>query len=208
MRQVPFHDNPGNACALACYTMAAQYLFPELDITFEQLGKIANWHKGYAVWGFPVWKWLMDRGMKMVDYDVIDYQAWAEKGIDGLKSTLTEEEFNFYKNGTYDLEETRKDINLAFKHPNFTYIKKKLTWQDVVNEYKKPGICDLTLNSAILNKKSGFSGHRILIIDILDKEIVFHDPSKNGGPYRKESISFFRQAFEYLDGPELARYTR
>jgi hypothetical protein len=207
MREVPYHDNPGKACALACYTMAGQYLFPELNITFEQLGKIANWHKGYAVWGFPVWKWLMDRGAKIIDYDVIDYAAWTKEGIEGLKkSAISEEEFNFYKTGTYDLEETRKNINLAMNHPNFTYVKKKITWQDVTSEYKKPGICDISVNSAILNKKVGFSGHRVLIIDISDKEIVFHDPSI--GPYRKESIDFFRQAFECLDGPELARYSR
>lgn len=97
MRNVPYHDNPGNACALACYIMIAQYLLPGEDISFEQLGRIANWKKGYVVWGFPVWKWLMDKGMYMTDYDVINYEAWAKKGLAGLKRSVPEKEFNYYQ---------------------------------------------------------------------------------------------------------------
>jgi len=46
MKQVPNHSNPGNACALACYTMIAQYLLPGRNITFKQLAKITDWKKG------------------------------------------------------------------------------------------------------------------------------------------------------------------
>ena len=85
MKQVPYHGNPGNACALACYTMVAQYLLPDMHITFEQLAKLADWKEGYVVWGFPAWKWLMDQGLYVVDYDVIDYEAWAKDGVSGLR---------------------------------------------------------------------------------------------------------------------------
>jgi hypothetical protein len=208
MRQVPFHENPGNACALACYTMAAQYLLPDLNITFEQLGKIANWYKSYVVWGFPVWKWLMDQGLYITDYDVIDYDAWVKDGIAGLKKTpIADEEVNFYIKNTYDLEATRQDIALAFDHPHFRYVMRKPTWKDVLLEFNKPGICDLTLNSNALNKLDGFSGHRVLLIDITEDEAIFHDPSERGGPYRHEQLGFFRKVFESIDGPELTRYS-
>lgn len=49
MKQAPYQPNPGNACALACYTMIAQYLLPKEHITFEQLGVIGNWRKGYVI---------------------------------------------------------------------------------------------------------------------------------------------------------------
>ena len=75
MKDVHYHHNPGNACALACYTMAAQYLQPNENITFEKLGKIADWHPGYVVWGFRAWKWMMDCGLFMINYDIIDYEA-------------------------------------------------------------------------------------------------------------------------------------
>lgn len=53
MKQVPYHDNPGNACALACYTMVTQYLLPDVDITFEQLGQLSDWQPVYVVWETP-----------------------------------------------------------------------------------------------------------------------------------------------------------
>ena len=57
MKQVPYIANPDDSgCALACYTMVAQYLLPSLHITFEQVAEIADWKSGYVVWGFPVWK--------------------------------------------------------------------------------------------------------------------------------------------------------
>lgn len=208
MKQVPYHGNPGNACALACYTMIAQYLLPDKHITFEQLAKLANWRKGYVVWGFAVWKYLMDEGIHMVDYDTIDYAAWAEKGAEGLRESTSPKEFEFYESNTYDLEEESRLVHLMMDHPNFTYVRRKPTWEDVVNEFRKPGICDLGLNKRALDRQEGFVLHRVVVIDISEDEVIFHDPNQDSsGAYRHEPLSFFREVFESIDGPELARYS-
>ena len=208
IRKVPYHDNPGNACALACYTMIAQYLLPDAGITFEQLGKVAGWRKGYVVWEFPVWKWLMDRGVHITDYDVIDYDAWVKQGVEGLRKSVPEEEFKWYEANTYDLNEVTGHIKEAFDQPNLTFIHKKATWKNVLDEYNKPGICDMVLNSRALNNKEGFAAHRVVLIEITDKEVVFHDPNFAGsGAYRRESIEHFRNAFEAIESPALARYS-
>lgn len=209
MKEVPYHNNPsGTACALACYTMAAQYLLPEHDITFEQLGEIADQREGYAVWGFPVWQWLMNKGVYIIDYDVIDYDAWAKRGFESLKENLPENEFAFLEKATYDVDTVGKQIKLAFDHPNFTYVRKKTTWDDVIAEFNKPGICDLTLNSRALNKRDGFVLHRVMLIDITDNEVIFHDPNREGtGAYRHEPFEHFRAVFESIEGPELTRYS-
>lgn len=208
MRNVPYHNNPGNACALACYTMVAQHLLPEANISFEQLSKIGNWRQGYVVWEFPIWKWLMDRGVYITDYDVIDYDAWAANGISGLKNSVPAEEFNWYQENTYDLNEVTGHIKQAFTHPHFTFVHKKPTWDDVLAEYAKPGICDVVLNSRTLNHKEGFAAHRVVVIEITDSEVVFHDPNHDGsGEYRREPIGHFRQAFETIASPALARYS-
>lgn len=208
MKQVPYHNNPGNACALACYTMIAQYLLPDANVTFEQFGKIANWRKNYVVWEFSIWKWLMDKGVYITDYDIIDYAAWSREGIDGLKNSVPTEEFKWYEENTYDLNEVTGYMQQAFMHPNFTHVRKKPTWEDVMTEYEKPGICDIVLNSRVLNRKDGFAAHRVVLIEITDKEVVFHDPNHDGtGKYRHESINHFRKALENIESPALARYS-
>jgi hypothetical protein len=208
MREVPYHDNPGNACALACYTMIAQFLLPNENITFEQLGTMADWRKGYVVWEFPIWKWLMDHGVYITDYDVIDYDSWAKDGIEGLKSSLPEDEYKWYAENTYDLDEVTKHLRGVFDHPHFGYKHSKPIWDEVVAEYKKPGICDIVLNSHALNHKEGFAAHRVVLIEITDTEVIFHDPNHDGsGKYRHESIAHFRKAFEATESPSLARYS-
>ncbi|OGL30026.1 hypothetical protein A3D14_00385 [Candidatus Saccharibacteria bacterium RIFCSPHIGHO2_02_FULL_47_12] len=209
MEKVPYHGNPGNAaCALACYTMAAQYLLPDEHITFEQMAKIARMKKGYVVWGFPAWKWMMDRGIHIADYDKSDIEAWAKEGIEGLRKTVAPKEFKYYQDNTEDLEKVTKQLALATEHTNFTYKQCHVTWDMIVEETKKPGICDVTLDGRKLHRADGFSVHRVILIEITDNEVIFHDPTqKNDGAYKHEPIDFFRAAVESLDGPELARYS-
>ncbi len=208
MRQVPYHDNPGNACALACFIMIAQYLLSDTEVTFERLGKIANWRKDYVVWEFPVWQWLMDQGVYITDYDVIDYDAWSKEGVSGLQNSVSPEEFRWYEENTYDLNEVTGRIQQAFHHPNFAYFRKKPTWEDVVAEYEKPGICDIVLNLHALNRKEGFAAHRVVLIEITSKEVVFHDPNDDGsGKYRHEPINHFKRVLESTESPALARYS-
>ena len=208
MRDIPYFANPGNACALACYAMVAQYLLPDQSITFDQLATVADWRKGYVVWGFPVWKWLMDKGVRITDYDSIDYQAWADSGVEGLRQSVPAKEFAYYQQNTFDLAAEGKNAAAVLSHPNFTYVQHTPTWQEVVAECKKPGICDITLNRRKLNGQSGFDGHRVVIIEITDTDVVFHDPNREGtGAYRREPIELFRAAVEDFGAFELARYS-
>jgi hypothetical protein len=208
MKQVPYHANPGNACALACYTMIAQYLLPDSHITFEQLGKIGNWRKGYVIWEFPIWNWLLDKGVFIIDYDPADAEAWARDGTEGLKHSIPPDEFAWYEKNTYDLGEVTDDLRKTLKHPHFKYVQHQPSWDDVVAEHAKPGICDIVLNSQVLNHEQGVAAHRVVLLDITKTEVVFHDPNFNGsGSQRRESVSHFKQALDGLQSRALARYS-
>ena len=153
--------------------MVAQHLLPHANITFELLSEVANWRKGYVVWEFPVWKWLMDRGVCIADYDIIDYDAWSKEGPTGLKRSVSPEEFTWYEKNTFDLNEVTKHIQQSLTHSNFTHFRKKPAWDDVVAEYKNPGICDIVLNSRTLNRQEGFAAHRVVIVEIIKKRGSF-----------------------------------
>jgi len=188
--------------------MIGQYLFPNLDITFEKFAEISDWKRGYVVWGFPVWKWLMDHGAYITDFDTVDYEAFASEGVAGLKRTAAPAEFEYVEKNTYNLELESKRVKQALSHSNFTYIRRKTVWNDVLEEFNKPGICELTLNSRALKRESGFVLHRVVLIDITNTKVVFHDPNEDSsGAYRREPLEHFRKVFESADGPELARYS-
>jgi len=188
--------------------MVAQYLLPELDVNFNQLAKIADWKPGYVVWGFPVWKWLMDQGIHITDYDTIDYQAWADNGVTGLKASIPTKEFTYYQENSYDLDLESRRIKQALSHPQFAYIQHTPSWEEIVGEHNKPGVCDITLDLAFLDRKPGFIGHRVVLVEISDSEVIFHDPNNKGdGANRRETIEHFKNAVASFGSPELARYS-
>lgn len=205
---VPYHGNPTDShCALACYTMIGQYLLPNAGITFEMFGKLADYRPGYVVWAYPVWSWMLDCGIQIVNQDIIDQVAWAEQGSAGLKKSVSQEEFEYYKKNTHNLDAVSKQVKLVVEHPAFKAIKKQLSWDDIVDEFNKPGICDITLDGKLLGRESGFSIHRVVLLHIDDDEVVFHNPLVDDkGSFQKESVAHFRAAVESLSGPELCRY--
>lgn len=205
---VPYYGNPSNTfCALACYAMIGQYLLPDTGISFEMFGELADYKPGYVVWAYPVWQWLMDHGIYIHDQDISNKDAWVKEGVVGLKNSVGKKEFEFYRKNTYDLEAVTEQLKLVNNHPNFLYTQKKVTWEDIVNEFNKPGICDLTLDGKFLSRKEGFSVHRVVLLDITQHEVVFHNPRvDNNGALQHEPLEHFRRAVENLNGPEVCRY--
>ena len=205
MLNIPYISNPGKACALACYTMTAKYFFPE--ITFEQIAKISNWEPGYVIWPFKFWLWIMDKGIKVVDYDLIDLSKWADEGMSGLKKSLSKTELDYYQKNTKNLESYSLDIQKVLKHPNFTCYKRRPVFKDLENSFQKGAVCEVVLNSNILDGEKEFVMHRVVVLDITDKDIIFHDPRKAiSRPKRKESRKLFEKAWLSLSEPELCSY--
>lgn len=207
MLDIHYISNPGNACALACYTMTAKYFFPEK--TFKEIAKISNWEPGYVVWGFKFWLWIMDKGIRVTDYDLADLQKWSNEGMAGLRESISETEFNFLKNNTKDLESYSSDIKKVLNHPNFTYHRRKATFADLEEAFQKGAVCEVVLNPKTLNGKDGYGLHRVVVLDITDQEIIFHDPSKNNPkPKRRESRELFEKAWLGINEPELCIYSK
>ena len=207
MLNIPYISNPGKACALACYTMTAKYFFPET--TFEQIAKISDWEPGYVIWPFKFWLWIMDKGIKVTDYDLIDLQKWADEGMVGLKKSISEKELDYYQKNTKNLESYSADIKKVLAHPNFIYNRKRPLFEDLENAFQKGAVCEVVLNDAILDGANGFSMHRVVVLDITKDNVIFHDPRKKvPHPARKESKGLFEKSWLSLTEPELCIYTK
>ena len=208
-KDIPYVGNPGNACALACYTMAAKYFFPET--TFDELAKVARWVPGYVVWEMPFWNWIMKQGVHVTNYDLIDYQAWANKGLEGLRLAIPETEFNYYVENTHDIESYTTDIQANFANPLFEHKQVKPTWDDLLREWNEGAVCNIVLNWKALDNQDGFGLHQVVILDITDTHIEFHDPrgKEHEKPNRKETIEHFVYAWlETVDAPSLVTYKK
>ncbi|MCR4324419.1 MAG: hypothetical protein NUV69_01905 [Candidatus Curtissbacteria bacterium] len=203
---IPYVKQPEpTSCALACYTMVAKHFFPES--TFEQIAEISNWQKGYVVWAFKFWLWIIDKDIKITEYDTLDYDAWAKEGLHGLKKSVSEKEFNYYLNNSKDLESYSEDIAKVLQHPNFTLVQKKPTFEQLEEAVNSEKVCEVVLDSRTLRDHDGFSLHRVVVLGINKDEITFHDPAF--APNTKVSKEkFIKSWLEAVSEPELCVYER
>ncbi|HUW21688.1 MAG TPA: hypothetical protein VMW41_03370 [Candidatus Bathyarchaeia archaeon] len=199
---------PKNACALACYSMTAKYFFSET--TFDQILKISDWSPNYVAWPFKFWKWIMDQGIKITDFDLIDYKRWLNKGVSALKSSLTEKEFDWLRKNSQDLSIIGKDLKKVVEHRNFTHRRGKPKFSDLKSAVKKKSVCEVVLDSRTLDKKEGFSLHRVVVTGINKNKVTFHDPRGNKTiAGRTESLSHFKRAWLVaVSDPELCIYSK
>lgn len=209
MLKIPYIRQPeGSSCALACHTMVAQYFFPE--VTQEEMAQIVHWRPGKVVWAFKFWQWLAERGIKIEDYDMIDYKAWVQDGVAGLQRSSSPEEFKFYVQKSENLDALRTEIAKILLYKNFTYRQIHPTFDNLSEAINQDKICEVVLNSRILNGQEGFSSHRIVVLGIDGEDIIFHDPGiKFGGPERAAPIDLFKKAWlGGLASPELCIYSK
>lgn len=148
----------------------------------------------------------MKRGIYVTDYDIIDYHAWAKQGIEGLKNSISEKEFDYIKTNTKNFDAYPALIEEVLENDKFTYNREKPSFKHLEKEFNSGAICEVVLDAGTLNHEEEFALHRVVIIDITDNEIVFHDPQKNPRPARRESRDHFINAWQ--KAPELCIYKK
>ena len=198
MLDVPYVKSPAkNACALACHLMVAKTFFPET--TTEELKSVLRWRDGYIVWSFPFWLWLAGKGLHIKDSDTVPYREWATEGFEVLQNTFSAETMNYWRKNTLDLDGYRDDIRRLFSLENFIYHQQAPEIDDVRKALVGKAVCEVTLGSnALNNEPGGLAIHRIVVLEVTDKQIIFHDPATPADedrPRRVESIDTFMKAW-------------
>ena len=206
MLKVPYIKQPDNSsCALACYYMVAKHFFPQ--VSFDEIAKISDWKPGYVVWAFKFWLWIMDKGIKIIEYDSTGYEVWAEEGLEGLRKSTSEKEFNYYLTHSFDLESYSKDIRKMLKHPNFTFHRRKPTFELLESAVKNERVCEVVLDSRTLKGREGFALHRVVMLDVSKNSVRFHDPADK--PNVKVSKDLFIKSWlEAVSESELCIYEK
>lgn len=205
MLDIPYVSAPENACALACYTMVAQYFFPKT--TFDEVAQIVGWDPGYIVWAFPFWLWMMDKGIKVRNHDLIALQQWADHGIEGLQNSVSAKEFQYYQQNTTDLAKVTKHIHKVLQHPHFIYQQQKPAFADLETALNLGAVCEVTLDSHTLDRIEGFELHRVVVLEVTETTVTFHDPRETPRPARQETREHFGKAWlESVSEPELCIY--
>jgi hypothetical protein len=132
-------------------------------------------------------------------------EAGEIEGLEGLKKSVSEKEFNFYLQNTKNLESYSKDIKKVLANPNFNFHKQKPTFEMLRNAIVSGNVCEIVLDPRKLRNEEGFSLHRVVVLEINNIEVTFHDPAV--GEFQKTSIENFTSAWLIaVNEPELCIY--
>ncbi len=209
MLEIPYIQPPDDySCALASHAMVASYF--NLHVSIDEVAIIVDWHPGKAVWGFKFWDFLLQEGITITDYDLIDYEAWALRGLTGLKESVPKEEYDFYLNATHDIHALSALIPQIFDKPGFVYVRRKPTFADLQHAIAQGAVCEVVLDARALDGKTGFSLHRVVVLEVTDSSVVFHDPRPvTPRAARVETVEHFCRAWlSAVNAPELCVYAK
>jgi hypothetical protein len=207
MLNIPYVSQPDpKSCALASNSMVAKYFFPEIDT--EEIANISNWKPGYALWSFRFWQWILEKEIKITNFDSIDYEGWAERGNSALKESVPDNEYDYYVKNTFNLDAYQEDIKKVINNPNFSYFRRKPTMEDLEEALKRGAVCEVVLNSPTLSGEKRISLHRVVVLEVSDESVVFHDPGSRGASYKAERKLFEDAWLGELSAPELCVYKK
>lgn len=184
--QIPLIENPGNACALCCYTMVASYFFDDAP-DFETMGDLCGWKPGYVVWEFAFFRWFIAQGGQVELWDNMDYRLWASHGFDALRPHLSEGAFEYYSANTHDLNAVAQDIKTCLDSQVMMH-KRHPAFEDLKTAMARGCLCTVVLNHAALIGDEGVNMHQMLVLEVTDCHVICHNPLGMGGAQAGQKI--------------------
>jgi len=191
--KIPFFSNlPDDMhCMQSCMRMALKYYFPDKDFSFEQIDALIGLGKR-KLWSTPVQAVVAfdDFGLNTKCYAAGDFEKYLREGVNYIKKN--------YKNWKTILKHI--DVNLDMKFIREALKRKllemkKLQFDEIESFFKKGNIIMLAINTNVFKGKKGYVGHFVLITDIGNDYVEFHDPGLPPIPRRRESKDNFIQSW-------------
>ncbi len=195
MKAIPFFANlnDGTHCYQAALKMALTPLSGR-EWSFEELDKISQKKTGQWTWPTASLIWLMDQGYEVKLIEEFSYEDFGKRGKKYLEEKWGKEVADAQEANSDLKTEQKRALQLAKKIPVDHRIP---TWDDLKDLFKKDHIIICNVNSRLLYKKSGYSGHFIVPIELDDDFIILHDPGLPAAPHIKVAREVFEKAWGY-----------
>jgi len=194
--KIPFFPNTGDGthCFQAAMKMAFAVLMPKRTFTDEELDRISQKLPGKWTWPTAAMLWMLDNGLDVELVENFDYGKFVQAGADYLIERYGEEVGRAQVENS-DVEREREFARLFAGHNRVTQRTPHLA--DLKSRINKGSVLIVNLNAATLNNEPGYSGHFVVICDVMKDSVRLHDP---GLPPRRNlvvPIERFEQAWGY-----------
>lgn len=201
---IPFYSafaTPGHPegvhCVETSLKMILKYFEPDKDYSVEKLEKITGKQPEKGSWSFQWSIWFTDHGYTVKHYTTFDFKAFMDEGIDYIRHE--------YGHEVADWQEQNSDVEFARSQTKeylekVEVVAKKPTIDEIRQEHGARSLVKPMVNSRVLNNKEGYEGHSVVVIDVDDENIWFHDPGLPAYENRKVSCQLFQEAMDSFGG--------
>lgn len=198
IQNVPFFPNTldDTHCVQAVFKMILKYFIPDREFSFEELDQLSEKVKDKWTWTYKINLSLQKMGFEIIDMSTFDSQKFASLGQTyliehlGSKAAQKQMEKSDVAQAMIDAGQHIKVIKENLVVPEISDIKKYLD-----NGY----LVGCMINAQVLQNKSGYTGHAVLVIGYDKDNVIIHDPGAPPLPNRKVPFKLFTQAWGYPD---------
>ncbi|MDD2935211.1 MAG: hypothetical protein PHX25_01930 [Candidatus Pacebacteria bacterium] len=195
MKKIPFYPNlkDNNHCLQACLKMVLKYYFPNKNYSFSKLDKMTMHVKGMWTWQGASLLALAGMGFEVINIENLDYKKFSKRGKNYLKEIWTEEVFETQKRYS-DLNQEQKIAGKMIESEKIRLVNRGVNFSDLENYFKKDYLVLVSVNPCVFENKKCYWSHIVLITDINDKWVTFHDVGLPPIENRKISRKKFEKA--------------
>lgn len=191
---VPFFANPDDThCFQASFRMILKYFLPERDFSWEELERMSAKVPGMSTWPEAMLMRLHTMGFEVAMIESFDAAAFIKEGEAYLRRAFGDETAAWQVAHSDIPQEQRLYRQLL--DAGVPYVMREPTFADLQNYLSDGWLVTLTLNSARLNGKPGYSGHAVVVYEITPQEVAFNDPGPPATPERRVPRAAFEAAW-------------
>lgn len=195
MRKIPFYSNlkDNNHCLQACLKMVLKYYFPNKNYSFGKLDKMTMHVKGMWTWQGASLLALADMGFEIVNIENLDYKKFSKRGENYLKEIWSQEVFETQKKYS-DLNQEQKIAGEMAESKKIKLINRDVDFLDLENYIQKDYLVLVSVNPCVFENKKCYWSHIVLVTNINEKWVTFHDVGLPAIENRKVSRKKFEKA--------------
>lgn len=194
--KIQFFPNTGDGthCFQAALMMVLGVVMPHRKFTYMELDKISDKLKGKWTWPTSAMLWMLQEGLKIDLIEEFDYQSFIDSGEKYLEERYGKEIAKAQSlNSNIDRErETARNFialsPLEYRVP---------TIADIKNKIKANAVVIVNLNAALLHEQDGYSGHFVVVCDVMGETVNLHDPGLPPFPNLIVPLERFERAWGY-----------
>jgi hypothetical protein len=196
LKEIPFFENAsdGMHCFQASLKMIMKYFWPDENYSWDELDKITSKAPGLWTWQMAGLIWLQEKGLEIKAIEVFDYKKFAELGGQYLLDEFGEE----VGKAQIEHSDISQELEFAKKFSEVIDIEKRIpTIEDVKKLLQDDYVIVVNVNSRVLRKTDGYSGHFIVVKGFDEDGFILNDPGLPGIENMKAGFELFEKAWAY-----------